>query len=201
MGCPVKQSKRLVTAHNSNSNNNKTVTAASSAALPNKHVKFLKKFEPYAALQTGMTIYYDYDEALAAAKALKKPLMLDFTGINCPNCREFESKIWVNEGVSSRMNNDFVIASLFEDFDEELPDAEKHYSDLLGANVNTVGDKYKELSKKITGGISQPNYIFLDLEGKKLIEEGYGYDATKGPSDFIAHLEKAKSEFQKRVVR
>lgn len=174
------------------------VAGSSAAQPPEKHIKFLKKFEPYAAIKSGMTIYYDYEEAMAAAKALKKPLMIDFTGINCPNCREFESKIWVNDGVSNRMKNDFVVASLFEDYEEELRDEEKHYSELLGARVSTVGDKYKELSKQLTGGISQPNYIFLGLDGKKLIEEGYGYDATKGPSDFITHLEKAKAEFAKR---
>jgi thiol:disulfide interchange protein len=172
--------------------------AAGTASPPAKHVKELKKFEPYAALKNNITIYYDYDEAFAAAKALKKPLMLDFTGINCPNCREFESKIWVNDGVSSRMNNDFVIASLFEDFEEELPDNEQRYSDILAAPLKTVGDKYKELSKKLTGGISQPNYIFLDNNGSKLAEEGYGYDALKGPGDFIGHLDKVKKTFKER---
>ena len=66
------------------------------AKPPQKYVADLKKYEPGAAINNELVIYYDYDEALAAAKALNKPLMLDFTGIQCVNCRECESKIWID---------------------------------------------------------------------------------------------------------
>jgi cytochrome c biogenesis protein CcdA/thioredoxin-related protein len=163
---------------------------------PVKYVKRLSLYEPLAAKQNNLTIYYDYDEALAAAKILKKPLMLDFTGINCVNCREFESKIWVNERVMSLMKNDFVVASLFCDYDdEELPDNEKFYSDLLGSKVETVGDKNEDFQQKLIHASGQPNYVFVDNEGKLLVSNGYGYDATKGPQDFVNHLEKVKANF------
>ncbi len=168
------------------------------AKPPQKYVADLKKYEPGAAINNELVIYYDYDEALAAAKALDKPLMLDFTGIQCVNCREFESKIWIDAEVGRRMKNDFVVASLFSDYNAELADDEKRFSPLLNAKIETVGDKYEDLQQQLIQASGQPNYVFVDNDGKLLIDGGYGYDATKGPKDFIAHLEKVKSLYQNK---
>lgn len=168
------------------------------AAAPVKYVSSLSRFEPGAASDNHLTIYYDYDEALTAAKKLKKPLMLDFTGIQCVNCRKFEGEIWTDKEVGKIMKNDFVIVSLFTDFNDELPDNEKFDSPLLGSKAETVGDKNKDLQLKLIGTVAQPNYVFLDNNGKLLAENGYGYDPTTGAKEFIAHLEKVKQEFQKR---
>ncbi len=170
-----------------------------SAALPpQKYIGKLKKYEPLAAINNNLTIYYDFDEAKAAAAILHKPIMLDFTGIQCVNCREFESKIWIDNGVGQRMKNDFVIASLFCDYNEELPDEEKKFSPLLNATIETVGDKNEDLQAKLIQASGQPNYVFTDAAGKLLVQGGYGYDATKGPKEFIIHLDKVKEEFKKR---
>jgi thioredoxin-related protein len=170
-----------------------------SAALPpQKYITKLKKYEPLAAINNNLTIYYDYNEALAAAKILKKPIMLDFTGIQCVNCREFESKIWIDNGVGQRMKNDFIVASLFCDYNEELPDNEKRFSKLLNASIETVGDKNEDLQAELIQASGQPNYVFVDSDGKLLVQGGYGYDATKGAKEFTAHLDKVKAEFKKR---
>ena len=166
------------------------------ALPPKKYVADLKKYEPGAAINNNLVIYYDYDEALAASKALDKPLMIDFTGIQCVNCREFESKIWIDAEVGRRMKNDFVVASLFSDYNAELPDDEKRFSALLNAKIETVGDKYEDLQQQLIKASGQPNYVFVDSGGKLLIDGGYGYDATKGPKDFVAHLEKVKQLYQ-----
>src|SRR4029079_2034003 len=108
-----------------NSSREEAISDASVNTLakpPQKYVADLKKYEPGAAINNNLVIYYDYDEALAASKALDKPIMIDFTGIQCVNCREFESKIWIDKGVGQRMKNDFVVASLFTDYNMELPD-------------------------------------------------------------------------------
>lgn len=172
--------------------------SGSEAAPPQKYIGKLKKYEPLAAIKNNLTIYYDYNEALAAAKILKKPIMLDFTGIQCVNCREFESKIWIDNAVGQRMKNDFIIASLFCDFNEELPDPEKRFSKLLNSTIETVGDKNEDLQAELIQASGQPNYVFVDGDGKLLVKGGYGYDATKGAKEFIAHLEKVKEEFKKR---
>lgn len=167
---------------------------------PVKYVDELIKNESAAAKNAGLVTFFDYDEAMAAAKEQDKPLMIDFTGIVCPNCREFENRVWTKPEVMERMKNKFVVASLFEDFTQELPDAEKHYSELLGSNINTVGDKFKELSMKLTGGISQPNYVFLDHAGNKLADRGYGYDDIQknGTDDFVKHLDAVLEQFGKK---
>lgn len=171
--------------------------AGNSLALPpKKYVGDLKKYEPGAAINNNLVIYYDYDEALAASKTLDKPLMIDFTGIQCVNCREFESKIWIDAEVGKRMKNDFVVASLFSDYNAELPDDEKRFSALLNAKIETVGDKYEDLQQQLIKASGQPNYVFVDSDGKLLIDGGYGYDATKGPKEFVAHLEKVKQLYQ-----
>ncbi len=176
------------------------VTAGGTQAIPPlKHVADLKKYEPGAAINNQLVIYYDYEEALAASRALNKPLMLDFTGIQCVNCREFESKIWIDKEVGQRMKNDFVVASLFTDYNEELPDDEKRFSPLLNSNIETVGDKYEDLQQQLIKASGQPNYVFVDGQGKLLIDGGYGYDATKGAKEFIAHLEKVKENFRQNT--
>ena len=124
--------------------------------------------------------------------------MLDFTGIQCVNCREFESKIWIDPGVGQRMKNDFVVASLFTDYNLELPDEEKRFSELLNAKIETIGDKYEDLQQQLIKASGQPNYVFVDGKGNLLIDGGYGYDATKGPKEFIAHLDEVKLRYSKR---
>ncbi|MCW3094253.1 MAG: protein-disulfide reductase [Ferruginibacter sp.] len=168
------------------------------AKPPQKYVADLKKYEPGAAINNQLVIYYDYDEALAASKALHKPLMIDFTGIQCVNCREFESKIWIDPEVGRLMKNDFVVASLFSDYNAELPDEEKKFSPLLNDKIETVGDKYEDLQQRLIKASGQPNYVFVDGDGKLLIDGGYGYDATKGAKEFIAHLNKVKQLYKER---
>ena len=188
----VGNSNTSMPAYKMEENNN------SLAKPPQKYVADLKKYEPGAAINNNLVIYYDYDEALAASKALNKPVMVDFTGIQCVNCREFESKIWIDPEVARRMKNDFVVASLFSDYNAELPDEEKKFSSLLNAKIETVGDKYEDLQQQLIKASGQPNYVFVDENGKLLIDGGYGYDATKGPKEFVAHLDKVKELYKNR---
>jgi thioredoxin-related protein len=165
---------------------------------PNKYVNDLKIYHPAAAIKNNLAIYHDYDEAMAAAKLLKKPLLLDFTGIQCVNCRKFEGAIWPHPDVISRMKNDFVLASLFTDYKGDLSDNEKKYSELLKADIATVGDKYKDLQMQLINTVAQPNYVFVDLDGKLLFPTGYGYEPSESVPAFVSHLDKVKAEFQKR---
>lgn len=182
-------------------NNSHSVSTANTFTIkPAKYVNELIKNESAAAKNAGLVTFFDYDEAMAAAKEQGKPLIIDFTGIVCANCREFENRVWTKPEVMERMKNKFVVASLFEDFAQELPDVEKRYSELLGSPINTVGDKFKELSIKLTGGVSQPNYVFLDHAGNKLSEKGYGYDDVQknGTDDFVKHLDKVLEIFGRK---
>lgn len=168
------------------------------AIPPVKYVKRLSNYEPLAARQNNLTIYYDFKEALAAAKVLKKPIMIDFTGIQCVNCRKFEASIWADNAVISLMKNDFVVVSLFSDYDdEELPDNEKFFSKALNGQVITVGDRNEDLQQQLIQASGQPNYVFVDTDSKLLVPGGYGYDPTKGAKEFAAHLNKVLEIFKR----
>jgi len=177
-----------------------TAIVNSAALPPVKHVKRLTIFEPLAAKQNNLTIYYDYKEALAAAKILNKPVMIDFTGIQCVNCRKFEASIWPDPSVITTMKNDFVLVSLFCDYDdEELPDNEKFFSKVLNGQVETVGDRNENLQQELIQASGQPNYVFVNSEGKLLVPGGYGYDPTKSAKDFSAYLNHVLEIFKKQA--
>jgi thiol:disulfide interchange protein len=184
------QTEKITSANNTSAN--------LPAPAPVKYVKRLSNYEPLAAKQHNLTIYYDYKEALAASKILHKPIMIDFTGIQCVNCRKFEASIWPDNAVISKMKNDFVVVSLFCDYDdEELPDNEKFFSKVLNGEVVTVGDKNEDLEQQLIHASGQPNYVFVDAEGKLIVPGGYGYDPTKGAKEFAAHLENVLLVFKK----
>ena len=161
---------------------------------PVKYLDKMKMYEPEVVTKYGMVTYFDYDEALAASRKLKKPLMLDFTGINCPNCRKMEGEVWSDPQVMKRLKEDFVIVSLYIDVHNiDLQQSEQHYSNYLRKNVETLGDKNVDLQVSQYGANTQPYYFFLDGNGKRLAPEGYGYDSDV--PKFIALLDKVKEKY------
>jgi thiol:disulfide interchange protein DsbD len=164
---------------------------------PVKYVKELSIYEPKVVKSNGIVTYFDYDEALAAGKRLGKPVMLDFTGINCVNCRKMEGQVWSNPEVVRRLKEDFVIASLYCDYNKiDLPESEQHFSKALNADVVTVGDKNADIQATKFGSNTQPFYFFVDENGNKLVDKGYSYDPDA--AKFTAHLDKAKANYQAR---
>lgn len=177
-----------------------TGTAHSSApdngVAPVKYVEEMRIYEPEVARKYGLVSYYDYDEALAASKKLNKPVMLDFTGINCVNCRKMEAQVWSNAEVMKRLKEDFIIASLYCDYDKiKLPESEQRFSEALQARIVTIGDKNEDLQASKFNSNSQPFYFFVDGDGNKLVPEGYSYDPNV--QKFIAHLERVKANYKK----
>lgn len=167
------------------------------AAGPVKYVKELSPNEPEVVKRSGLITYFDYDEALAAARKAKKPLMLDFTGINCVNCRKMEGQVWSQPEVMKRLKEDFIIASLYTDAQQIfLPAAEEFDSKELGERVNTVGEKFQHLQISRYGAIAQPFYVFLDGQEQKLAPNGYGYDPDV--PKFVRHLDNVIAEFKRR---
>jgi thiol:disulfide interchange protein DsbD len=164
---------------------------------PKKYYDRMKMYEPEVVTKYGMVTYFDYNEALEAARKEKKPLMLDFTGINCVNCRKMEGQVWSDPKVMQRLKEDFVIVSLYVDAQNvELPESEQYFSKELDKQVETLGDKNAELQVKRYGANTQPYYFFIDQNENKLAEEGYGYDASI--EKFITLLGKVKEEYKKR---
>jgi len=163
---------------------------------PVKYVADMKIYEPPVVKNLGLVTYFDYDEALAASKKLKKPIMLDFTGINCVNCRKMEAQVWSKPEVAKRLKEDFIVVSLYCDINRiELPKDQQYFSKDLGSQVTTLGNKNADLQASKFGSNSQPFYFFVDENGNKLVEEGYSYDPDV--QKFVDHLDKIKANFKK----
>lgn len=168
-----------------------------SGIRPVKYVKELGPYEPEVVKKLGLVTFFDYDEALAASQKANKPLMLDFTGINCINCRKMEAQVWSHPEVVKRLKEDFIIASLYTDVQNiELSEAEQFESKELDEFVNTVGEKFSHLQVSRYGVLAQPFYIFLDGQEQKLAAEGYPYDPDV--QKFIQHLDNVVAEYKKR---
>ena len=151
-----------------------------------------KKYTNKLEVPFGLTAYFDLEEGMAAAKILKKPIMLDFTGHTCPNCRKMEEQVWKDPAVLSRIKENFVLVSLYVDETEELP-ASEQYTDKNGVKIVTVGDINLDYEIKTFGFNAQPLYMFLDLNGKPLSDVKYGYDPSV--AGFIKHLDAVKAAF------
>ena len=163
---------------------------------PVKYVSEMKIYEPPVVTNLGLVTFFDYDEALAASKKLKRPVMLDFTGINCVNCRKMEFQVWSKPEVAKMLKEDFIVVSLYCDMNRiELPKNEQYFSKDLNAQVVTLGNKNADLQASKYGSNSQPYYFYVDENGAKLADEGYAYDPDA--SKFITHLEKVKAAYKK----
>jgi thiol:disulfide interchange protein DsbD len=162
-------------------------TPGTSNAIP--PIKYVDKLE----VPFGLTAYFDLKEGMAAAKALNKPVMLDFTGHSCANCRKMEEQVWKNPEVLKRIKENFVLISLYVDESTELPE-EEQVTNAKGEKTITVGDRNLEFEVKTFGFNAQPLYKFLDLNGKPLSDINYGYD--QDVDKFIKHLDAMKAAFE-----
>jgi thiol:disulfide interchange protein DsbD len=170
-------------------NGTHVTSSNNSAAQPPKRLTD-KLHVPY-----GLTAYFTLEEGMAAAKALNKPVMLDFTGHSCANCRKMEQEVWKDPEVLRRMKEDFVLISLYVDESQELP-LNEQYKNKDGEMMLTEGAKNLDYEITKFGFNSQPLYMFLDLKGEPLSNIKYGYDPDV--QKFIQHLDMVKAEFAKR---
>ena len=172
------------------------VSEAKNENSPVKYVSDMKIYEPPVVKNLGLVTYYDYDEAVAAAKKLKKPIMLDFTGINCVNCRKMEAQVWSKPEVAKRLKEDFVVASLYCDMNKiVLPKEQQYFSKDLNSQVETLGEKNADLQASKFGSNSQPFYFYIDENGNKLADGGYGYDPDV--DKFVKHLDGVIANYKK----
>ncbi|BFG71632.1 hypothetical protein KACHI17_25130 [Sediminibacterium sp. KACHI17] len=171
---------------------NTAVVSNSNGASAQAPVKYTDKLK----VPFGLVAYFDLEEGMAAAKALNKPVMLDFTGHTCANCRKMEEQVWKNPEVLKRIKENFVLVSLYVDeYDTELPESE-HYKDKNGNLITNVGQKNLDYEITKFGFNAQPLYMFLDLEGNPLSDIKYGY--VPNVQKFIDHLDAMKAAFEKK---
>jgi thiol:disulfide interchange protein DsbD len=141
----------------------------------------------------GVDDWYDYDQAIAIAKKQHKPLLIDFTGWNCVNCRKMEQNVLPNPGVLALLQNDFVVVQLVVDDKTDLATADQFTSTYSGKHITTIGGKWSDFEASKFNANSQPYYVMLDNNGNILVPpQGANYHAD----DFIAYLQSGVTAFK-----
>jgi len=116
----------------------------------------------------GIVAFEDYDLGLAYAKKVNKPVLLDFTGDACANCRKMEDNVWSDPEVLKILKNDVVLISLYCDRKIDLPKDKQYVSKTTGKEVVTIGNKWTDFQITRYKSNSQPLYVILDTDGKDL---------------------------------
>ena len=167
-------------------------------ALPVGKVKFSEKFE----LPHGLTGYFDYEQGMEAAKALDKPVLLDFTGHGCVNCRKMEDYVWGEAPVLQRLSNDYVIISLYVDDRTTLPEEDWVVSSYDNKVKKTIGQVNANLQISKFNNNAQPFYVLVDHDGKKLVDPPIGYEPdVQLFTDYMDAGKKAFEEQGKNIAR
>ena len=146
----------------------------------------VKKYDDgnYDRIKTkGLDTWYDYDQALQVSKELHKPIFVDFTGFNCPNCRKMEANVWTDKRVFTHLRNDFVVLQLVVDDKKDLDDKEQYISNYSGKKIKTRGGKWSDFEADRFNSNSQPFYVLLDSDGNLLTDKN-GAVINPSPADY-----------------
>jgi thiol:disulfide interchange protein len=141
----------------------------------------------------SILVFHDLDKGTEYAKKKNLPILLDFTGYACQNCRKTESTVWTNDEIRPLLQKQFVIVSLYVDDRTPLPANEVRVSKLSGT-IKTVGNKWADLEMQKYGSFQQPLYVVIDHEGKDLTE-AIGY--TPDIKAYKKFLESGMTRFKK----
>ncbi len=144
----------------------------------------------------GLTAYKDFDKGIAAAKAEGKPVMIDFTGWACVNCRKMEEQVWSREDIFQTINEDYILISLYVDDRKSLAENEQfNFLKPTGGTkrIRTVGDKWATFQTVNFKNNSQPYYILMDAD-LTLLNKPVGY--TPDADEYLFWLEKGLENFK-----
>jgi len=117
-----------------------------------------------------IVVFEDYDKGLAYAKTVNKPILIDFTGRACVNCRKMENNVWSGSKILPILKNEVVLISLYVDEDIDLPKNQQFISKTTGSEIETVGDKWTDFMITKYKTNTQPLYVLTDLAGNSLNE-------------------------------
>jgi thiol:disulfide interchange protein DsbD len=129
--------------------------------------------------------YTNYEEGMAAAAAQGKPVMLDFTGFGCVNCRKMEIAVWTDPTVASKLTKDYVLISLFVDDKTPLKEPMEVEYNGKKRTLRTVGDKWSYLEEMKFGYLTQPLYVLVDNDGRPLTRSFSYKEDVKEYLDFL----------------
>lgn len=153
------------------------------------------KYSDFLHLPHGLNGYFDYEEGMAAAKKLNKPVFIDFTGHGCVNCREMESNVWSDPQVLKRLQEDYVVIAMYVDDKTKLPKEEWIVSQYDGKKKKTLGKKNADFQISKYNVNAQPYYCLLDNNGNDLTEpRAYDLDVEA----FVEFLDRGKQEYKQK---
>ena len=164
-------------------------TPATSAGKTKKYEEIFKRLPKVK----GIDDWYDYDQAIEVAKQLHRPIMIDFTGWNCVNCRKMESTVLPNPEILKRLQNDFVVLQLVIDDKTDLPVEEQTKSGFNGKPITTLGAKWINLEITKYNSNAQPYYVIINENGDTLVPP-QGSDDIPG---FLKYLDSGIAAYKK----
>jgi len=169
-----------------------------SAAIPSESATLCEepKYDDILHLPHGLEGYFDYEQGMACARKLNKPVLLDFKGHACSNCKEMENKVWSDPEVLNRLREDYVIIALYVDDRTKLPEDEWVTSSYDEKVKKTIGKKYADFQITKYNINSQPYYVLVDVNGEMLVEPK-GYDLNV--NNFVEFLDEGVKEFKNRL--
>lgn len=138
-------------------------------------------------LPHGLSGYFDYEQALACARAQNKPLFIDFTGHGCVNCREMEANVWSDPEVLRRLKEDYVVVALYVDEKRELPKSEWYVSAYDGKVKKSIGKQNLDFMIQRLNANAQPYYTLIDPHTESLLAAPKAYDLEV--KNFVEFLE------------
>jgi len=165
----------------------------SSATNADKEICETPKYHDFLHLPHGLEGYFDYEQALACAKELNKPLFIDFTGHGCVNCREMEANVWADPQVLSRLQNNFIVTALYVDDKTKLPEEEWIVSKYDGKTKKTIGNKFADFQISQFNTNAQPFYVLLNPNGEMLMQPK-AYDLNI--DNFVKFLDEGLENFK-----
>lgn len=153
-----------------------------------------KKYSDFLHMPHGLNGFFDYEEGMAYARKVGKPVILDFSGHGCVNCREMEANVWSDKEVLRILNDEYVIISLYVDDKKELPESE--WITLPNGKVlKTLGKINANFQTTRFGVNGQPYYILLDNDGKELGQpRGYNLNVQ----EYINFLNEGVAKYKSR---
>ncbi|MGK0252185.1 MAG: cytochrome c biogenesis protein CcdA/thioredoxin-related protein [Gammaproteobacteria bacterium] len=150
------------------------------------------KYEDILHWPHGLNGYFDYAQAMACAKAVNKPLFIDFTGHGCVNCREMEQRVWSDPKVIKRLSENFVLLALYVDDKTELEEDSWYTSEYDGKVKKTIGKQNADLQITSFNNNAQPFYVILD-HNEDLLLAPKAYDLNV--NNFVKFLDAASKNF------
>ncbi len=138
--------------------------------------------------------FNDYEKGLEYAKKVNKPVLIDFTGYACVNCRKMEDRVWASPHILGILNSDIVLISLYVDDKRSLPKEKQYTSETTGKRIKTIGNKWSDFQIKQYQANAQPYYVLMDLNENNLINP-IGY--TPDIDEYKDWLQKGIGAFNK----